>query len=296
MSFDGSPRTTTGALYACGMVSVGLSAVLGVQTFLHFILCQQDSKGLKLFVAWVWTSDAAHTISIALAIWQYAVLSFSLLKISPALIGALTLTAISILTANMDGEQSEIETCNWVDDVVDVPDNHGNVQVTFNRPHMIILICILWDSERLWRQYESTIRAALIISALTEIAIVSSRYFYLRELKQEYVGIPEMSNAVVIFTINDGLLTCGVIVALIICFVTMPHNYIWIGIYLTLSKLYSNSILATTCKIGTVTGSGSEIDESSESTLGAQSSWKSPQQRWRARRVGGRLRSSSPYT
>ncbi|KAJ7050930.1 hypothetical protein C8F01DRAFT_1343141 [Mycena amicta] len=196
MSFDGSPRTTTGALYASGMVSVGLSAVLGVQTFLHFILCQQDSKRLKLFVAYLRTyldpgePELAGTFNVP----------------DSALIGALTLTAISILTANMDGEQSENETCNWLDDVVDVPDNHGNVQVTFNRPRiprnsvftLCRLICILWDSERLWRQYESTIRAALIISALTEIAIVSSRYFYLRELKQEYVGIPEMSNAVVI--------------------------------------------------------------------------------------------------
>ncbi|KAI0731470.1 hypothetical protein C8Q72DRAFT_228450 [Fomitopsis betulina] len=47
------------------------------------------------------------------------------------------------------------------------------------------------------------------------------------------------------WTINNGLLTSVVGLAVIITFVTMPYNMIYVALHPLLSKLYANSLLAT---------------------------------------------------
>ncbi|KAJ7050929.1 hypothetical protein C8F01DRAFT_1176785 [Mycena amicta] len=231
-------RTTMGALYAGCMASVGLSAVLGVQTFLYFMIFHQDNMRLKVLVAWIWANDTAHTISIGVAIWQYGVLNFTqpayLFNIAPC--ATVAITGISTLNANIFYGWRIHEM------------SKGNLWFTipiaiFCVARIGMIICGTW--EVISHRYESILVGSLAVSALTDIFIASTRYSFLRELKQGYMGVPEMVDAVVIFTINDGLLTCGVVVASIICFAAMPHTFIWVAIYFTLSKLYSNSILAT---------------------------------------------------
>ncbi|KAF7327179.1 hypothetical protein MKEN_00295000 [Mycena kentingensis (nom. inval.)] len=109
-------------------------------------------------------------------------------------------------------------------------------------------------------RYEVILMASMGVSAATDIFLSSTRYFYLRELKQGYMGasrvgppfppdfgssVPELVDAVVVFTINDGLLTCATVLASIICLAAMPRNFVWVGIYFSVSKLYSNSVLVT---------------------------------------------------
>ncbi|KAF7307600.1 hypothetical protein MIND_00555200 [Mycena indigotica] len=54
-----------------------------------------------------------------------------------------------------------------------------------------------------------------------------------------------MVDAVVVFTINDGFLTCAIVFAAITCVLRLPGTFVWIGIHFNIAKLYSNSILAT---------------------------------------------------
>ncbi|KAJ7807767.1 hypothetical protein B0H14DRAFT_2609400 [Mycena olivaceomarginata] len=85
-------------------------------------------------------------------------------------------------------------------------------------------------------------------SATTDVVISLARYYYLRDLKQGYMQTREMVDAVVIFSINDGLLSCATVITVIACLLSMPNNFIWIAIFFTLAKrflVFSNSILAT---------------------------------------------------
>ncbi|KAJ6549910.1 hypothetical protein B0H19DRAFT_1264797 [Mycena capillaripes] len=93
--------------------------------------------------------------------------------------------------------------------------------------------------------FEVPVVSSWAVSAATDVVISAARYYYLRELKQGYMSQPEMMDAVVIFTMNDGLLTCAAVIATIICFLSMHHNFVWVGIYFNLAKLFSNSVLAT---------------------------------------------------
>ncbi|KAJ7059559.1 hypothetical protein C8F01DRAFT_1084717 [Mycena amicta] len=106
-----------------------------------------------------------------------------------------------------------------------------------------LLITKTWAESA--RRYRGVLIASLAISAGTDVLISSARYYHLRALKQGYVGQTELIDSVVVFTINDGLLTSAVAIGSIICYLTIKNTLVWIALYFTLSKLYSNSVLAT---------------------------------------------------
>ncbi|KAF5384025.1 hypothetical protein D9757_006942 [Collybiopsis confluens] len=85
--------------------------------------------------------------------------------------------------------------------------------------------------------------AGLVLSALTDVVISCARYYYLRNLKEGYSATQEVVDAVVVFTINDGILTCAVVIVTV--WMVMPNNFVYLGLYFCISKLYSNSALAT---------------------------------------------------
>jgi len=87
--------------------------------------------------------------------------------------------------------------------------------------------------------------SGLAISAVTDIIVSAARYYYLRNVRQGYSMNHEAVDAVVVFTINDGCLTCAVVLASIACWLSMPHNFVYLAIYFSIAKLYSNSVLAT---------------------------------------------------
>ncbi|KAJ6558136.1 hypothetical protein B0H19DRAFT_129564 [Mycena capillaripes] len=78
--------------------------------------------------------------------------------------------------------------------------------------------------------------AAWSISAATDVVISAARYYHLRELKQGYSPTRELVDVIVIFTINDGLLTCVTVIVVLACLLTMPQNFVWMGIFFSLAK------------------------------------------------------------
>ncbi|KAF5377119.1 hypothetical protein D9757_008803 [Collybiopsis confluens] len=87
--------------------------------------------------------------------------------------------------------------------------------------------------------------SGLSVSVLTDIVISAARYHYLKALKQGYSQTQELVDRVVIFTVNDGVLTCAVVIVCIAFWLGMPYNFVYMAIYFTVSKFYSNSVLAT---------------------------------------------------
>ncbi|KAJ6520334.1 hypothetical protein C8R45DRAFT_1086207 [Mycena sanguinolenta] len=238
---------TLGALIAGTMVSVGLSAIVGFQTFLYFQIFSKDTLRYKLLVAWTWLTDTGHTISICVLIWQYAVVNFTnptiLLEIASSFPVAIILTLLATLNANVfyAWRIHKMSKQNWW--------LTGPICcLCIARTALGLYPVVEQTIVKTWlglRPFKGAIVSAMAVSVVTDVVISAARYYYLRDLKQGYMATQELVDAVVIFTINDGILTCAILGATIACFLGMPQNFVWIGIYITVAKLYSNSILAT---------------------------------------------------
>ncbi|KAJ7771634.1 hypothetical protein B0H16DRAFT_1514160 [Mycena metata] len=248
MSASAEIRSTIGAAVAGCMTSVALSAVLGFQTFLYFQIFPADAVRYKALVAWIWVLDAVHTILICTAVWQYAINNFGnnaiVTTIFPALAGTVAITAITTLSVNIfyGWRIHKMSKQNWW---LTIP---------------IILLCIarvglafVTTAEMIIQKtfpnfaasFNIVLTCGMSVSAATDIVVSAARYYYLRNLKRGHTGTQEVVDAVVVFTINDGCLTCSVVLAAIACLLRMPENFIWLGIYFTIAKFYSNSVLAT---------------------------------------------------
>ncbi|KAF7337664.1 hypothetical protein MSAN_02239900 [Mycena sanguinolenta] len=262
MSGPDSISLTLGAYMAGAMVGVGLSAIVSVQTFLYFQIFPQDTLRYKLLVAWNWLTDAGHTISLCVMIWQYVVLNFTNPKIVIEILSAFSV--LSFLDSMLLIERFQVLIMFTL-----VASLNANVFYAWRIYKMskhnwwlmgpICLLCIARTGMGLYiavqliifknwlalAPVKPAVVASLAVSAATDLVISAARYYYLRDLKQGYMATQEMVDAVVIFTINDGILTCAALGAAIACLLAMPDNFVWIGIYITVAKLYSNSILAT---------------------------------------------------
>ncbi|KAF7361484.1 hypothetical protein MSAN_01181700 [Mycena sanguinolenta] len=241
---------TIGALIGGCMVAVGLSAIVGFQTFLYFQIFPLDTLPYKCLVAWIWLTDTGHTFTICSMIWEYGVKNFNnpakLLEIVPAYPVHIILTITATLNANLfyTWRIHKMSKYNWrLTGPLCVLCLARTSLGLFIAIEMLITKPSTWHN--IGTRFKAGEVAAWSVSATTDVVISLARYYYLRDLKQGYMPTRELVDAVVIFTINDGLLTCATVITVIACFLSMDKNFVWIAVFLTLAKLFSNSILAT---------------------------------------------------
>ncbi|KAF5377125.1 hypothetical protein D9757_008805 [Collybiopsis confluens] len=248
--------SSLGSVLAGCMAAVGLSAVLGFQTFLYFHIFPSDSLRYKILVAWIWVTDALHTILICTSVWHYLILDDNLrgiVEIYPTIPVTIMMTAIITLSVNSfyGWRIYKLSKRNWW---LTAPIILGSAVRrpscprfrNFERNVLVKNILGFWTKS----QGKSVIlfTSGLCVSALTDVIVSVARYHYLKALRQGYSQTQEIVDSVVVFTINDGVLTCAVVIASIAFWLGMPHNFVYLGIYFTISKsnqVYSNSVLAT---------------------------------------------------
>ncbi|KAJ7346078.1 hypothetical protein DFH08DRAFT_809918 [Mycena albidolilacea] len=193
-----------------GAENLSLSTIVGFQTFLYFqIYGPKDEMRYKLLVAGVWLVDASHTVFICLTTWDYAIPHF--------------------------GDKEHLAVIS---------------DLCFQYVHFTIAFKLKRPRDRASHPSSSAIRRVVralsfVSSAVADIVISAARYYYLRELKQGYIQTREVVDTVVVFTINDGLLTSVIAITMMGCVLAMHTNFVWIGLFFNLAPLFSNSILAT---------------------------------------------------
>ncbi|KAJ7315685.1 hypothetical protein DFH08DRAFT_820258 [Mycena albidolilacea] len=245
-----------------GAENPSLSTIVGFQTFLYFqIYGPKDEMRYKLLVAGVWLVDAAHTVFICLTTWDYAIPHFGdkehLAMISEFWVVSkanwyLTVLIVDYSSAFSTGTDMNLSLCC----AQSAPYVHFTTAFKLKRPR-----------DRASHPSSSVIRRVVralsfVSSAVADIVISAARYYYLRELKQGYIQTREVVDTVVVFTINDGLLTSVIAITMMGCvcqprpstsqlwLISEPgpghaHNFVWIGLFFNLAPLFSNSILAT---------------------------------------------------
>ncbi|KAH8104756.1 hypothetical protein BXZ70DRAFT_1005263 [Cristinia sonorae] len=86
---------------------------------------------------------------------------------------------------------------------------------------------------------------ALGLGVATDILTSASLCYFLRNLRTGYTKDDSLVNRLTLYAINTGILTSACSLTTLICYDTMPDNFIFMAFYFVLSKLYANSFLAT---------------------------------------------------
>ncbi|KAJ3820294.1 hypothetical protein EV361DRAFT_365574 [Lentinula raphanica] len=241
-------RSTLGAAFIGCMIAVGLSAVLGFQTFLYFRIFASDALRYKLLVGWIWATDVVHTVLVCTSVWQYLIVNYEnsgiVKKIFPTV--AITIATTAVVTLSVNSFYAwrihKMSKHNWWLTGPIAFLSVIRVGLAFTTT---VEMLITKTFPEFATKFKILFTSGLFVSAVTDVIISVARYYYLRNLKQGYLPTQEVVDTVVVFTINDGFLTCAVVIASIGFWLGMPHNFVYLGIYFTISKFYSNSVLAT---------------------------------------------------
>ncbi|KAJ3898816.1 hypothetical protein F5879DRAFT_1005608 [Lentinula edodes] len=233
-------RSTLGSAFAGCMVAVGLSAVLGFQVFLYFRIFPSDALQYKVLVGWIWVLDVVHTVLLCTTMWRYLIVNFgnvvALEEIFPTAAVEISMTAITTLTVNgfYSWRIYKMSRHNWW--LIGPIALLSVSQVGMSIYNVTLFPICCQCSCRSGFSFTSTVGfistdtiddiphkiqivfiASLAASAASDILISVARYYYLRNFKQGHGPIREIVDATLVFTINDGFLSCVVAIATVVC-------------------------------------------------------------------------------
>jgi len=85
----------------------------------------------------------------------------------------------------------------------------------------------------------------LAFSSVADVIITFGMCFYLHESRHGLGTMDKVVGSIIVYTINNGAITCVSTIVAMICFLTMPQNLIFMALHFAISKMYANSLLAT---------------------------------------------------
>jgi len=244
---NGDLSDTLGALEIGIIISLFLFGIVTVQTSVYFDRFQQDPWYIKCLVAFTWCLEIGHTVLISYLIYtttitwygkQEKLVKFPTLN-ATVLFGAIITLVVQVFFAYRVWKimnRSFIGVICWV--------------VSFSRFIGAIVACVevfkaptIAEFAHDWRWLLTTI---LVASASVDVAIAASLCcFLIHHRGSTFDKTTRVLDRLVAWTLQTGLVTSIAAVAMVICLQTMPGNFVWISIYTFLSKLYSNSLLAS---------------------------------------------------
>ncbi|KZV60368.1 hypothetical protein PENSPDRAFT_620109 [Peniophora sp. CONT] len=240
-------KSNLGAILLGGLLSMALSGVVACQVFLYFRMYGKDPWSIKGLVLLVWALDAVHSFLIATSIWKYFSLGYG--DVDQIDFPDTELAMTIAFTAMMNF-------------VVHIFFSHrvwklsrSNVLVTgplvllsVGRLVSGIASTVKLDDLRSFSTFVDLIgwnvTLGLALSATLDILIAGAMCYYLQNIRSGFSS--EMDHTIdvlLLYTFNNGALTCVATVATLVCWIAMPGSLIWLGMHFAISKLYATSLL-----------------------------------------------------
>jgi len=96
-------------------------------------------------------------------------------------------------------------------------------------------------------KWKWVLTAGLILEAFVDLLIAASLcYFLLKSRRQSvHARTIRLLDKLIAMTIPTGLFTSFMAIMMLVCFMTMPKNFVWLALMMCQAKLFSNSMLAS---------------------------------------------------
>ncbi|KII83838.1 hypothetical protein PLICRDRAFT_443300 [Plicaturopsis crispa FD-325 SS-3] len=239
---------TLGVLVIGVLVSICLFGILTAQAFSYFRTFTNDCSGLRVFVAFVWTCDLAHTVTVSAGVYIMAVKDFGQTPklVKPPFEANMSVVFTGIVAALV---QSFFARRIWV--------LSQKIYITSICWFLCILRLVLSvlvakgafemvDWTQYMEDWGGAIIALLVLSACIDFLVFGSLCYYLwRERAHAFKRTAKLLEKIVCWTIQTALLTSMASLTMLIVFITIRNSHAWLGIFMFLPQLFSNSLLAS---------------------------------------------------
>lgn len=248
MSGSAHIKTTLGSILLGCMISTVLSGMTAVQTFLYYRLYPKDPFRMKLLVIIVWLLDWSHAACICAATWDYFILNFGndaitdVIPISIALTVAFTATITFITHLFFSHRVFRLSRNNYY---ITAP----LVVLAFVRLGAALVSTIemgrLKSFHAFVHDYGYVFTLGLSSASTLDVLITTAMWYFLQMSRTGFREMDHVIDKIMLYTLNNGALTCLTTVMSLIFWLTMPGNLVFLGLHFAISKLYANSLLGT---------------------------------------------------
>ncbi|KAE9397224.1 hypothetical protein BT96DRAFT_1020918 [Gymnopus androsaceus JB14] len=246
-------NTSVGAFEIGTLVAATLFGATCIQTYLYFERYPKDNRLIKALVTAVWLLELCHTIAICHAVYTMTITWYGdseLLSVAPASLD------VSILLSGFIGPLEQA----WF---------IRRLYIFSKNIWLTALCCILSFARclgsvgyaavalQLWKVQRATIldfelqywwilTCIVVLGAVNDVLLACSLAWYLKKRKEHVLArVARLLDRLIFWAVETSAITSFATLSMMICFFAMPTNFVYIGIYLCLAKLYANALLAS---------------------------------------------------
>ncbi|KAJ7152937.1 hypothetical protein C8R46DRAFT_1120808 [Mycena filopes] len=237
---------TLGAYQIGVLVSLVLFGVMSTQTYIYYSRFPKDTRGMKVMVAGVWLLEFAQAICISIALYAWTITSFGVPLFVPPKTFDVSIFFSGVISACVQGffsfriftlsRKMFIPIISWF--------------LSFLRlvvgTAVFITAFRMTSLPKFEAQFGWLITTAASVGVANDLLITVTLVTILRKQRDEVQArtVP-LVDQLIVWTMETGLMTTVTSLATLLCFLTMKGNLIWGGIFVVVSRLYSNSVLAS---------------------------------------------------
>ncbi|KAI8970569.1 hypothetical protein BD414DRAFT_540849 [Trametes punicea] len=239
---------TLGAAFLGNIAAACFYGVTVLQTYIYYERNCSDRLHLKFFVLLLWSAlDTLHLAFVTHSVYTYAVVDFTNFL-------ALEIPVWSILAQVLvTGVSDLIVRGIFCQRVWKLSNKNWPLLITIVLSSLVVFggsIAFAVKGFSLPSFFDlSEISDILYVSlgtgVVADILIAGSMCVFLSRRRTGFTRTDSMVRVLILYSINTGALTSLCALLCLITYATMPDNFIFIGIYFVLPKLFLNSLLAT---------------------------------------------------
>jgi len=217
-----------------------------VQTWIYFWnYRKRDPKALKILIVFITAMDTLHTILCCYMIYWYLVLNFGNVENLDYSMWAMDLQVIISIFVGVSVQLYYAKRVYTVSQSIISP------------IIIVTLVVVAASSGFLFTTKEAILKqfsrlhsltwitcVGMTATALADLLIAAAMCWSLYRRRTGFARTDSILMTLMAYSINSGLLTCLLAVAMTISFVVSPSSLIWLSFYWAMSKCHVNSLLA----------------------------------------------------
>ncbi|KAF8880649.1 hypothetical protein BD779DRAFT_1070671 [Infundibulicybe gibba] len=238
---------TLGSLLVGGLVAMALWGVTCVQSYTYFTHGNKDRLAFKNMIAFLWLLDTFDSILNCHILYFYLVSNYlnplSLLVPVWSVIIHVAVTSISnfiirsmfaLRVFRLSG--GNIPVSIWI--------------MSISLTDLICGIVITAKAFRIGSWLELNTLSSLMYlnfaaGTASDLSVAVTLCYLLRRSRTGFIRTDSLIKVLMMYSVNTGMIVAIDASLGMITYIIMPHNFIFLGFYLLLSKLYLNSYLAS---------------------------------------------------
>ncbi|TDL15191.1 hypothetical protein BD410DRAFT_902696 [Rickenella mellea] len=238
---------TMGALFLAVVLAMSLWGAGSVQVYYYFNRYRTDDWRTKTLVLVVWALDTMHQALITHAAYTYLVTWYGqpakMAIIVPSLLWEVVVSAVICFLVQ----------CFLVRRIWHL--SHKNIWLVGSIMSIVVaelIVSLTYVGEAIPLKTYAALakivnlsRAINALGAAGDVAIAGALITLLNSQRTGFRSSETIINRLILFTMNTGLLTSICAIMSLITITVLPTTFVYISFYVTVSRLYTNSLLAT---------------------------------------------------